>query len=165
MHRAELVTSQAGECPASSEIGTPRRRRSSSRPFTVCSTWSAAPQVAEFGTTLDGIPVFIDFSVRSGGDYGLTVHVKNIPQREAISSILTLWGVPGEHSHDRWRGRPGGCSQEELEKSPVEGTYCTRPQRPVLLPLLTLPTSCGLPQPFLIRELSGWPRTRVPGRN
>ena len=113
---------------------------------------------AEFGFKFLGVTVLLDFSVRTGGDYGITVHVSNIPQREVYQSILTLWGTPSEHSHDQWRGK-SGCTLEEMEKSHPganEESYCTAPQHPIVTSFLTLPTSCSSPQPFLARELSGW---------
>lgn len=63
-------------------------------------------------------PIFLDVSVRTGGDYGLTVKVPNIDAVYPIeAATVTLWGVP--------------CA--------VNGSGCL-PQ----LPLLTNPTSCGI---------------------
>jgi hypothetical protein len=100
----------------------------------------------EIGFTLEGIETRLDTSVRTGGDYGLTTHVNNVAEREVISSVLTLWGVPGDPSHDIWRTtKLGGCSQEDVEKR-----LCPSPGSPVLRPFLTLPTSCVDPQTFSI---------------
>jgi hypothetical protein len=113
---------------------------------------------AELGYVVANTIVRIFFSVRSGSDYGIVAHVEDIAQRETYQSILTLWGVPEEASHNRWRGPEGGCTQKEMEE-PVFGVkinYCARQQQPVVQPILTLPTACGVPQPFVFRELSGW---------
>ncbi|MGA7703902.1 MAG: hypothetical protein WB998_03290 [Solirubrobacteraceae bacterium] len=91
---------------------------------------------AEFGFELDGNQVFLDASVRSDGDYGITEHVTNIPQREVVSSTVTIWGVPGDPSHDAQRACrvkgltvPGRCRSTDGE-----------------VPFLTLPTSCTGPE-------------------
>jgi hypothetical protein len=113
---------------------------------------------AELGFVLGGVNVNISFSVRTGGDNGVVAHVENIPQRLTYQSILTLWGVPEDESHNRWRGAEGGCTQQEMEE-PVFGNevdYCARQQHPIMQSVLTLPTACGSPQPFVFRELSGW---------
>jgi hypothetical protein len=45
-------------------------------------------------------------SVRTGGDYGLTVDINNITQTDPIlSTTLTLWGVPADPGHDAQRGQ------------------------------------------------------------
>ncbi len=60
---------------------------------------------ARFGFYVDKVPVYLDTSVRTGGDYGVTVSVDNIPQAATfISSQVTLWGVPGDARHDNTRG-------------------------------------------------------------
>jgi hypothetical protein len=51
----------------------------------------------EFGLNFEGVQTRFDTGVRSGSDYGLTTHVDNIPEKNVISSLVTLWGVPGEH--------------------------------------------------------------------
>ena len=114
---------------------------------------------AELGFEYDTNTVYISFTVQTGSNYGIVAHVYNLPKKEVYQSILTLWGVPEEASHDRWRGvLEGGCSQEEMEK--VAGTgvrnYCTEQTSAVVTPFLTLPTSCGEPQAFSFRDLRNW---------
>jgi hypothetical protein len=113
---------------------------------------------AELGFSIANIVTPIRFSVHSGGDYAVVAHVDDIPQKQTLQTVLTLWGVPQEASHNRWRGGQGGCTQKEIEE-PVFGNsvnYCVEPQRPILQPILTLPTACGEPQGFAFRELGGW---------
>jgi hypothetical protein len=157
--RAQLSEEENGRCPQSSEIGT-LEAATFSFPI-IHGVYNMAPPPgtpAELAFKFGGVPVYLDFGVRSGGDYGIDAKIENIPQRLVVESILTLWGVPGEHSHDRWRGPAGGCTQLELEHSPVSGeeTYCTAPQIPVKTPILTLPTQCASAQSFVAKELSGW---------
>jgi hypothetical protein len=113
---------------------------------------------AELGFVLAQVDVAITFHVQSGGDNSIVARVNNIPQRETFQSILTLWGVPEDETHNRWRGVEGGCTQQEME-NPEFGNvvdYCARQQKPIIQPILTLPTSCGEPQPFAFRGLTGW---------
>jgi hypothetical protein len=80
--------------------------------------------------------VFIDPSVRSGGDYGVAVSVKNTTESlELLSSVVTVWGTPGDPRHDQSRG---SC----VETAPEEP--CALPDGPAPRPFLRLPTSCTL---------------------
>ena len=93
---------------------------------------------AEFGFELDNNQVFLDASVRSDGDYGITEHVSNIPQRDVVSSTVTIWGIPGDPSHDPQRAcRIGGYTVPGICRS-TDGE----------VPFLTLPTSCTGPEPI-----------------
>ncbi len=99
-------------------------------------------EAARFGFYPEKVPVFIDASVRTGEDYGITVHVDNVTQAVAfLSSEVTVWGVPGDPSHDSVRGY--GCLLE------AEGAKTHSPCRPLEQndppPFLTLPTSCTGP--------------------
>jgi hypothetical protein len=113
---------------------------------------------AEIAFDIAGVNVPINFTVRTGSDYAIVAHVDNIPPRENYASTLILWGVPQEESHNRWRGIEGGCTDEQMEHTEFsnEVDYCARQQKPIVTPFLTLPTSCGEPQPFAFRELNGW---------
>jgi hypothetical protein len=115
---------------------------------------------AELGFEYANVPVFISFEVQTGGNYAIVAHTNNIPQRELFQNIIELWGVPEESSHNHWRSRMGGCSQEEIEHAFPEQSdtvdYCSAPQNPVVTPFLTLPTQCGVPGQFAFRELNGW---------
>jgi hypothetical protein len=85
---------------------------------------------ARFGFTIIGNPVFLDTSVRTGGDYGVTVNVSNITQQVTfVGSRVTFWGVPGDPRHNSARG--WDCL--------YGGGNCTSS---VAAPLLELPTSC-----------------------
>ncbi len=159
--RTQFLLGENGACPQATEVGT--LGAETFGPTIIDPVYNMVPRPgvpAEFGFKFGGVSVYITFGVRSGGDYGITAHVTNLAQREAVQGIVTIWGTPGERSHDPWRGaRPRGCTQEELEHSPPNGeeeSLCTSPQHPLLTPILTLPTSCGEPQTILIRELSGW---------
>jgi hypothetical protein len=98
---------------------------------------------AEFAFSYLGINTFLDSTVRTGGDYGITTHVNNSAQRAIVGVVTTLWGVPGDPSHLPWRGTEGGCSQKEIED--INRRIC-KPVGVTPRPLLTLPSSCASPQ-------------------
>ena len=115
-------------CPPSSEIGE-NHVSVSGAGLLVQYVYNLVPPpgvAAQFAFTVDGIGVFLDARVRSGGDYGITEHA-NVPQRKVVFNTTTIWGVPGEHET--------GAEHK---------------------PLLTLPTSCGQPPEFSIEELGTW---------
>ncbi len=97
---------------------------------------------ARFGFYVLSELTFLDTSVRSGGDYGVTVTVPNITELIGfMSSRVTFWGVPGDPRHDPQRGwnclDPG-----ELEEGHAP---CPHTETKAPPPLLTLPTSCNAP--------------------
>ncbi len=95
-----------------------------------------AGEPARFGFEIVHAPVFLDTSVRTGADYGVTVNINHIAQTAAfISSQVTLWGVPGDPRHAQSRG--WACLNEESE--------CGAQRESKPAPFLTLPTSCGEP--------------------
>jgi hypothetical protein len=118
---------------------------------------------AEFGFKGANIePVFLDASVRTGGDYGITVNVRNITEAVGVyASKVTIWGVPAEASHNTLRGSclrvvdesgggglgPGEDEQEgpaESKEGPNGEPTSICPVNVPVLPLLTNPTSCGV---------------------
>jgi hypothetical protein len=98
---------------------------------------------ARFGYEVEGNPVILDTSVRTGGDYGVRVSVNNITESiNFISSRVTFWGVPGDPSHDASRGWEciaGG--RDRTEHSPP----CAPLGQAHPPTFLTLPTSCTGP--------------------
>jgi hypothetical protein len=102
----------------------------------------AVGEPARFGFTVIGAQVLLDTSVRTGGDYGVTVTVRNISQTAGFTvSQVTFWGVPGDPRHDAARG--WACMQiarEGESAGPCKPSEALHPP-----PLLTLPTSCTGP--------------------
>ncbi len=102
---------------------------------------------ARFGFVVVGggefVPVILDTSVRTGGDYGVTVTVRNISQEAAfLGSEVTFWGVPGDPSHDDSRGSE--CMFTSLFETTHElsNSRCLPLEAHNPPPLLSLPTSC-----------------------
>ena len=113
--------------------------------------FNLVPRVGEparfgFNVTEANAPVTIDTSVRTGGDYGITVSADNVTQSVSfLSSSVTVWGVPGSSSHDRQRG--WSCLLESrgfaLEPMSAGGIGpCSPAGEAHPAPFLSLPTSC-----------------------
>jgi hypothetical protein len=100
----------------------------------------AAGEPARFGFAPANVPVFLNASVRTGEDYGVTVSVDDVPQTIGfISNTVTIWGVPGEAAHNATRGT--GCL--ELSQGLTEPAHpCESLSESAPPPFLTLPTSC-----------------------
>jgi hypothetical protein len=93
---------------------------------------------ARFGFAPAGVPTILDTSVRSDGDYGVDVTVKNVPQIIGfLANTLTFWGVPGDPRHDS--SRSVACLEPGSENGPCEpGGSSAHPPA-----FLTLPTACS----------------------
>ncbi len=98
---------------------------------------------AEFAFTIEGESTFLDSGVRSGGDSGIVTHTDNNPTgRGVLGAVVTLWGTPGDPSHD-----PTRCAFKSHLHECTSGAGTA--------PLLTLPTACGAPQPVSV-EVNEW---------
>jgi hypothetical protein len=145
----ETVEGKENKCPPGSAVGV--ATATVHEPATVGTSTITEPifnleprqgEPARFGfyVVLANSPVFIDTSVRTGGDYGVTVSVENITQTAAfLSSEVTFWGVPADPRHDRQRG--WGCLYEAREAVVNQPCVPSEEQHPK--PFLSLPTSCG----------------------
>jgi hypothetical protein len=101
----------------------------------------AVGEPARFGFLIIGVPVILDTSVRTGGDYGVTVTVKNISELASlIASRVTFWGVPGDPRHDSVRG--WGCIQKGIYAEFGVAAPCALLGQEHPPPLLDLPTAC-----------------------
>jgi hypothetical protein len=96
-----------------------------------------AGEPARFGFKPAGLfPAFLDASVRTGGDYGVTISSSDITQLAGLLSVkLTFWGVPGDARHDGQRG--WNCLQGE--------GACSPSGQAVPPPFLVMPSAC---EPF-----------------
>jgi hypothetical protein len=95
-------------------------------------------------------PVVIDTSLRSDGDYGVTVETNSITQSAGfLSSVVSVWGVPGSPAHNRQRGwscllESGGAPASRLSEIGLSACSASESQPGTNPPgFLFLPTSCG----------------------
>jgi hypothetical protein len=99
----------------------------------------AVGEPARFAFNAGGTNVYLDTSVRTGGDYGVTVSVSNITQQVGFdANEITFWGVPNDPSHDMARG--WDCLGTQIAE--FAGLQCHVPGPTQLKPFLLLPTSC-----------------------
>jgi hypothetical protein len=137
-------TSEAEEpsCPPSTQVGIDQSFAEGV--LVVFKVYNLVPPpgvAAQFAFDYSGTQVFLDAGVRTGGstplssDYGISEHIDNVPERSVVYNMTTIWGIPGEASHDSQREGPSGA-----------GTA----------PFLTLPTACEGPQEFSIEALNTW---------
>jgi hypothetical protein len=122
-------------------------------PFTVpvFNLEPTAGEPARFGFLPENYetPVYIDTSVRTGGDYGIVSEVHNVPQTIGfLTNTVTIWGVPGDVRHDPTRD---GCLESHSGNYPCEPSF-SQSSPP---PFFELPTSCLGPLQAGV-ELDSW---------
>ncbi len=132
----------ASRCPTESQVGVAQLVIEPTGPSDASSLYGVyllEPQkghTAEFGFSVGGLAnVIANATVRSGGDYGLHVELRNLPAEAlpaTFGSTLTLWGVPADPIHDTQRTVPGD--------SFVTGN--PNPSRADPVPFLANPTEC-----------------------
>jgi hypothetical protein len=98
---------------------------------------------AELGFDAAGIGLIVHVGgrLRTGGDYGLSAEISDIPDEHPIYGMeLTLWGDPSNASHDQERGL---CADDEAKQIFEEtGVHSSCPVERTTNPFLTLPSSC-----------------------
>jgi hypothetical protein len=91
--------------------------------------------------------------LRTGGDYGISIDSNDNTEGTTSGGVdyvsVTLWGVPGDHSHDPVRGRE--CIVAGTGCGPVPEAQFNAPVKP----FLTNPTFCG-PQLTTIFSTDSW---------
>jgi hypothetical protein len=145
----DAILATAGEtCPVASQVGVAQiyiyYPGGSQVPWTV-PVYNLEPepgQVADFGLPVAAVPVHMVAEVNADGEYSLSVKLTRVSRGLPLSrSVVTLWGVPADRSHDGLRacgGDPypfGTCSVNAVK---------TRP-------FLTNPTECAGPQTSILR--------------
>jgi hypothetical protein len=130
------------ECGGATQVGVLHVRESGGVQFEV-GIYNLAPPAgvpAEFGAKINtAVDVFIDATVRTGGDYGINADVRGVSTGVGVvGATAEFWGVPADPTHDtdRFCPVPGGGT---LESNP-----CSAGGQP--LPFLTTPTTCSGPQ-------------------
>ena len=137
-------SSLSGEnCPALSQIGAVEVRSSAgTRSFGVFNLAPPAGFPSQIGFSPFGVPVVLSPRIRDlGGEYGLTLRLRNLSQRIDLRGItLTIWGTPWAASHN---GQRGNCLNEAEPGFPFAKCPIS-PPLPEHAPYayLTLPASC-----------------------
>jgi hypothetical protein len=143
---------EEGHCSPSTQVGTATAgiRVGSLTPlhvsFPIYNLVPPSGIPAQFGFQIFQVPVYLDAGVRSGGDYGFTVHSNNIVQQKIMYGRITFWGEPSNSSHN------------EDRSSETEGEICRYgcSSGAPHVPFLTLPTSCTPEAPVFSASLNAW---------
>jgi len=141
---AELAKALFAECPNGSQIGVAKIfAYELTATFTEPVYMMQPPGgdvVARVGLIAGLFPTYVDFRVRSEGDYGLVADTNDAsPAAKLIRLETTTWGVPADPSHNTDRCTPREAFINLCVKSPP------RPPGSQPLPFLTNPTRCGVP--------------------
>jgi hypothetical protein len=144
---AVLRFGNSNECPASTAVGAavvtfkePHFFPQYTATVPVFNLTPERGEPARFGFVYEKVPVVLDTSLKTGGGYAVQVKLENTSQAaEVLSSVVTIWGVPGDERHANARGWEclgGGYYVEGLEPRPK--CPATTPNPP---PYLILPTT------------------------
>ncbi len=131
-----------GGCPLSSQVGISKIEAYATTRVLNEAVYLLRPPtsgdiVARLGLYAFTIPIYINVRVRSDSDYGLTASLEGLASNaRLLSSVTTIWGVPGDSSHDLRRLLP-----TEYEKGSSPPREFGRPAEP----FLTNPTRCAGP--------------------
>jgi hypothetical protein len=142
-------------CPFDSQVGLAKLRWGDQEGKKVAESgvdtplYNLAPahpdrEIARFGVNaVRGIPVFIDVSVRTAGDYGIAVTMHSLPSLKPLISVEpTIWGNPADPSHDKVRMTPHeavNCPNTACEAPGGERA----PEELGPIAFLTNPSACG----------------------
>ena len=150
---AELAKGLGAECPNGSQIGITKVYAYTLKQAFVEPVYMMQPPggdvVARVGFVAGPYPTFVNFRVRSAGDYGLTAEIVDASAgARLIRAETTTWGVPAAKSHDTER-----CTPAEA----FNGCVVSEPRPPGFLPLpfMTNPTRCGVPLSLSV-NVSSW---------
>jgi hypothetical protein len=112
----------------------------------------ALGEPARFGFLLPVTPVFIDTSLRSDGDYGITASSLNTSQTaDFLNAEVTFWGTPGDPRHDPARG--SGCIS--VARGEAHSLPCAPLEQSQPPAFMIMPTSCAGPLSSSV-ELDSW---------
>jgi hypothetical protein len=123
-------------CPPGSQIGLIDVYTNAGRTLAKRAIFLMVPPpdvAARFGVNVANTPVTMDITVRSDGDYGLTVNARNAAEGiPFVGAKVTLWGVPADRIHDAERICPGTLEPPCATDAPRQS-------------LVRMPTSCTAP--------------------
>jgi hypothetical protein len=140
------LKSEGNSCPAASAVGVatvtvlePSRADYITKAVPLFNLEPERGEPARFGFEAVRVPVLLNATVRTGGDYGVTVSVNNATEAaQVLAAQITFWGEPDNQSHDN--SRSWACLRGGVEA--YEDETCEPPKSRSTVPLLTLPTSC-----------------------
>jgi hypothetical protein len=154
-----------GRCPVDSQVGIITVKLSNGvfgPPLDYTTgVYNIAPQAgetADFGFSVNTVPTHIELSVNPENGYRVRAVIDNASAALPVAGTrLTLWGVPGDPSHDSVRG-PGFRCDQNAGGDVSNPSTCDPPggfaAGSGLRPLISNPTFCGPPATTSIRMTS-----------
>src|SRR4051794_25146190 len=144
---AQFATAfSGGGCPNASQVGVVRfslyqySQAAFFEPVYNMTSPGEGDTVARLGVYAASLPTFINISVRSEDNYGLTATLEGLNATAAlVTARTTIWGVPAAPGHDRERQTPQEAFNGVSESPP-------KPPGGDPAPFLSNPTRCGVPQ-------------------
>ena len=123
-------------CPVDSQIGFARLKLAYGLEplFSVFALAAPLGSPAMLAFSVVNSNSFQEASLRSDGDYGIDILDLTVPDVLPIVVTETIWGVPGDPSHDAQR-----------TETTINGGPPTPFEDPVHNPFLSLPSACGDP--------------------
>jgi uncharacterized repeat protein (TIGR01451 family) len=145
------------ECPDSSAVGLVLLRQVEGTGTTIgAPLYNLVPSQgmpAQLGFTISTLPFYIDTSLRTGSDYGISARLLNTSEaKRVVASAVVIWGVPSDPIHDTLRGH---CVNNGLEGHSLSLGSCPATGAEEK-PFLRLPTSCEQPL-FSSMSFNIWP--------
>jgi hypothetical protein len=157
---------EAYECPTASQVGVADVKQLGLPHTRLYGVYNMepdgdAPAMLAFQSPVG--PVLLTPILRSDGDWGLSLKVRNITEANPIfSTAVTLWGVPGDPSHDELRcANPNYLAQACVGRDMYGETWPNKSadQQDLILerkPFISNPTRCtGAPETTRI-HFSSW---------
>jgi hypothetical protein len=139
MHAVSHEIEEPEACPAASMVGEAHVSIANHGveaivPVPVFNIAPAPGEPAAFGFAAVGVPVRLDTSVLSNGDYGVRVSTEEISELQPpVGTSITIWGVPADHNgpgldksfYNLYRGKgsfggPGSGARVALLTSPQQ---------------------------------------------
>jgi hypothetical protein len=141
------------ECPDEAAVGVVDVEQLEGSPTLSNQTalYSLVPEKglpAQFGFQILAVPSYVDIKLAADDDYRAVAYLENLSEvQRATAARVTIWGTPGDASHDRLRGV---CAQI--------GGSCPVVSEPE--PFLRLPTSCAGPLSSMF-SFATWPQPGI----
>jgi hypothetical protein len=108
--------------------------------------------ISDIAFVVAGNPVHIKVTLDAANHYAITSEVPNINETlPAYNNLLTLWGIPADHSHD-----VEGC-----KGAPGPGVECGTDAVPK--PYLSIPSQCESENVFRLHHYDSWDHPGVFG--